>query len=518
MYECVSLTRSGCTMKYAFFPLVVLMLFCGAIRAQENPAFGEAFEQSGLPEFNILIDTALHSWLLADSNVYENTYQVCGLAHTNLDGVVDTFPSIGMRLRGNTSRLADKKSFKLHFTTFGGTEEYFGLKKVNLKGSHNDPTIVRERLAYWMFRQLGGPAPRASNVRLSINGSYQGVFVNLEQIGNRFLNERFGNNSGNLYKCGWGANLAQGTDVYDNTVFELETNTQANDRSDLTELIDALHAPTNFQYKPRLDTILNVDGLLKYLAVEALIGHWDGYSYNKNNYYLYHNDSTGLMEFIMYDPDNTFGIDWVDRDWATRNVYDWANHGDDRPLYTKILGIQSYRNAFTYYLNELLQGPFNPDTVFPMIDDWAAMLEPYVATDPLYALDYGFNASNYLNSFSQAYGGHVDYGLKPFIGARWDAAMAQLDTAVLSVPGPKTETNWRIRYTQSGPTIERLGAAVAKVAMRVWDARGRLISTNEFASVEYGQQLRPNAAKGVSFVELRSPEGTQVLKLVSFTD
>ena len=30
-----------------------------------------------------------------------------------------------------------------------------------------------------------------------------------------------------------------------------------------------------------------VDLYLKTLAAEILIGHWDGYAYNHNNYYLY---------------------------------------------------------------------------------------------------------------------------------------------------------------------------------------------------------------------------------------
>ena len=81
-------------------------------------------------------------------------------------------------------------------------------------------------------------------------------------------------------------------------------------------LVDVLNHTPEAQFKEAIESVFNVESYLHYLAVEALVGHWDGYSYNKNNFYLYENDDTGLVEFIPYDVDNTFGIDWVGGDWG----------------------------------------------------------------------------------------------------------------------------------------------------------------------------------------------------------
>jgi len=489
------------------------------LHAQLNPPFGDAFEQEQLPTFNLQLDTGLWSWLLADSNLYQNVYQPCGISYTNGSGVTAQYTGAGMRLRGNTSREADKKSIKLHFTKFGGEAEFFDHKKVNIKGSHNDPTILRERLAYWMFRSLDGPAPRVNNVLLELNGDYQGVFVNVEQIGGHFLNSRFGNNDGNLYKCAWGASLAPDTDVYDNNVFELETNDSLNNRSDLEELLASLYAPISVNYPAQLEAVLNVDGLLKYLAVEVLIGHWDGYSYNQNNYYLYHNDDTGLFEVIMYDPDNSFGIDWVNRDWATRDIYDWANHGGERPLYQRVLGITSYRNQFTVYLNELLTGAFHPDNAFPLIDDWAHALYPYVINDPLYPLDWDFSAPDYLNHIDEAWGGHLAYGLKPYIAARWQSAMDQLDTDALTAPELHKQSQWRLQQQPGRAAVQlHSAAAVSNVMVHVWDVRGSLFNSQQLAQVQPGQVLELDLPAGIALVQIQSSAGSETLKAFQVID
>jgi spore coat protein CotH len=60
--------------------------------------------------------------------------------------------------------------------------------------------------------------------------------------------------------------------------------------------------------------------------------NWDNYGYDKNNYYLYHDAFTNQFRYVAYDCDNTFGIDWLGKDWVIRNVYNWENQDEDRPL------------------------------------------------------------------------------------------------------------------------------------------------------------------------------------------
>jgi len=122
--------------------------------------------------------------------------------------LTDTVENIGFRLRGNTSRLAEKKSFKVSFNTFTPGEKWNGLEKLNLNGEHNDPSILRTKLGWEMAQEAGLVAPHVAYTRLFINNLYAGLYLNVEHYDEQFVESRFGSSAGNLFKCGYSADLA----------------------------------------------------------------------------------------------------------------------------------------------------------------------------------------------------------------------------------------------------------------------------------------------------------------------
>ena len=193
------------------------------------------------------------------------------------------------------------------------------------------------------------PAPRSNHVELYINGRYYGLYINTEHVDEEFVESRFGNDLGNLYKCLYPADLTYlGSNPEDYKIngYTLKTNTDQDHYDDLIDFIYILNNTTSENLPADLEPVFNVNGFLRYLAVEIFTGHWDGYSYNKNNYYLFNNLFTGKFEFIPYDTDNTFGIDWVGGDWGPRDIYHWWKTGESRPLTSKSLVIRSTRTVF----------------------------------------------------------------------------------------------------------------------------------------------------------------------------
>jgi len=130
-----------------------------------------------------------------------------------------------------------------------------------------------------------------------------------------------------------------------------------------------------------LEPIFDVNNFLKHLAVETLTGHWDGYSFNKNNFYLYRNTTTRRFEFIPYDTDNTFGIDWFNIDWTTRNVGSWAS-SQARPLTKNILAVEVYRKHYYLYLKQLINEAFTVNTIQSKTLAIRSKIENYATTDP----------------------------------------------------------------------------------------------------------------------------------------
>lgn len=338
----------------------------------------------------------------------------------------DTVENIGFRLRGNTSRNSQKRSFKVSFNTFESGREYRGLDKMNLNGEHNDPSIIRSKLSWDIFQTLDIPAPRANHVKFYINGEYFGLYINVEHIDNEFIQDRFGSDAGNLYKCLYGATLTD----YEGINCELKTNEEEGNKSDLAFLVDFLNTRTDQQFEDQIEDHLNVDGVLQWMAVDILTASWDDYWFLNNNYYLYKNPATKQFEFIPYDYDNTFGIWWdgiyPGIDWGTRNPYEWGHPDQPRPLTERILSVEKYRNRLSFYLDQIMNIAFNENRMFSEIDRLKSITEDAAEDDTYRTLDYGYSVDDYHNSFDIALGGHVTYGIKPYITARINSLNQQL--------------------------------------------------------------------------------------------
>lgn len=356
------------------------------------------------------------------------------------NGIIqDSIPRIGFRLRGNTSRHAKKKSFKVSFNTFVPGRSFHGVEKLNLNGEHNDPTISRAKLCWEIFSAFGVPSSRTHHTRVYINGAYYGLYLSVEHIDENFVRMRFGNNTGNLYKCTWPADLTwRGTSPLayrtftsgGSQVYEMHINEEIQDYTDLATFITFLNWSSAVELEEQIGNYVNVPGVLKVLAMDAALGSWDDYWFNANNFYLYHNTATDRFEFIPYDYDNTLGIWWSGKmagvDIGTRDLYAWGHPTQSRPLATRLLSVPKFAAWYRYYLNRIFREQFVPARLYPRVDAIHTMITPAAEADPYRPLDYKFTVAQFHASFSQPLGLHVPYGLKHYIDNRSFAAWNQL--------------------------------------------------------------------------------------------
>jgi len=400
------------------------------------PENGPLYKDDVVPRIDITIDPDTLNWLYQEENLESDIEFSARFIFANGD-IKDTVEPVGFRLRGNTSRYSQKKSFKVSFNTFESGAKYYGVEKLNLNGEHNDPGIIRSKVCWDIFNKIGIPAPRANHVRVYINGDYYGLYISVEHIDEEFVKSRFTYNNGNLYKCLYPANLqyiGDDPDLYKlenggRRAYELKINEEKDDYSDIANFIDVLNNNPGSSLKCNLDVVFNQYDYLKVIAADILLGNWDGYIYNQNNFYLYHNTISDKFEYIPYDLDNTIGIDWLGRDWGTRNMYDWQNHGDYRPLYERIIADEELRNQYTNFMNNLVYNILDYDSLKLSIEQRRDMIAPYIQNDPYYPLDYGYTINDFYNSFNNSLGGHVDYGLFPFLTTRINSIKSQLENS-----------------------------------------------------------------------------------------
>ncbi len=460
---------------------IILFLFSYFnITAQSvNPEQDEIYREEEIAIIKITMDSDDKTFLLADENVWSDEYLHAGFQFVN--SLMDTVlvEDVGIRLRGNTSRTQPKRSFKIKFKEFDGGK-FFGYKKFNLKAENNDPSMVRELLSMQTFRNANVAATRTHHTEVYINDEYMGIYLNVEQLDDEFVDSRFGNEDGNLYKCTWPATLENDNQVYNNDIYELKTNKSENDRAILAHFVDVLNTTSDDDFKTEIEKVFDVQPFIRYLAVEALLGHWDGYSYNKNNFYLYENPNDGLITFMPYDTDNTYGIDWVDRDWGTRDMLDWPRHGEGRPLVKRILAVEVYRHTYAQEINKLLESYFSENALFQKFDEYKSRLSDPISRDTYFPLTFGFSSQDFNDSYNvNDVAGHLPYGLKQYVTARTQKAAEDIEKAlVLGIDDFSSSVSISPNPVSNNTLVISLQEQIPNNSLRIYDLQGVAYQAN----------------------------------------
>jgi spore coat protein H len=411
-------------------------LFISQFKAQEPiPAYGSAFRQDIVANIRISIHPDTLALVLHQDN-WGNDREFPATFTYQVGASSQTVQNIGFRLRGNTSIAAQKKPFKVSFNTYVKGAKWNGLEKLNLNAHHNDPVHYRAKLCWDLLRECELTASRTSFVRLYINDEYKGIYTNVEHIDEEFVKLHInGIGRGNLYKCLYPAPLTfinYNPDSYklvanNRRVYEQKINDFADDYRDIAEFIRVLNLSPIDNLKCDLEAIFNVDRYLRYAAMDVLLGNWDGYIFNNNNFYLYKNEKTGLFEYIPYDLDNTFGIDWFNIDWTERNIYNWPASNAQRPLYKRLMEIPEYRQRFSNYMSTYMNTVFTVENITNKVNQYVSLIDDAVQDDVYRTLDYGFSYNSFIQGSTSAFGAHVKKGIIPFTQQRINNALNQLD-------------------------------------------------------------------------------------------
>ena len=154
------------------------------------PDPGPLFNDETVPRIDITVNPDTLVWLYQNENLESDIEFTARFIFDNGE-IRDTIEPVGFRLRGNTSRYSQKKSFKVSFNRFTSGGKYYGVEKLNLNGEHNDPSVIRSKVCWDVFRKMNIPASRSNHVQVYINGDYYGLYINVEHIDEEFIKTRF---------------------------------------------------------------------------------------------------------------------------------------------------------------------------------------------------------------------------------------------------------------------------------------------------------------------------------------
>ena len=416
----------------------VLFLFnsFSFITAQTNDESWKLYDDTKLGRIDVTVSP--EALIFMYQNVYSDSEHVATIRFRN-KYIDETIDSVGFRLRGNTSRESQKKSFKISFNSFVKGRDFYGIEKLNLNGEHNDPSIIRSKICFDLFNKAGVIASRAAHMEVYINGNYFGLYISVEHIDEEFIKKNFADDSGNLWKCLYPADLKYiGSDpnLYKNLnnngvpVYELSTNEDIGDFSKLINFIKIINQTQASTFEDSLENVLDVASVLKYFAWNVLFGSWDSYWTLSNNYYLYNIPTTNKFSIIPYDYDNTYGIEWADNNWSSVNPYSPPTvGGGNTPLAEKMMQNNQYKNLYTHFLEFYSNNLFKLNIWENHLDSLKQMITNAAIADSFRTLDYGFTVNDFNNSYSinnySKY--HVKFGLKQYVNLRNFNLVSQLN-------------------------------------------------------------------------------------------
>lgn len=383
----------------------------GAVNEQAT-----AFEPSVVRSIYIDIDD--DDWADILANPEDEEYHPADLT---FDGI--SLENVAIRTKGNSSLSAvarsssDRYSFKIDINEYVDGQKFFGLKKFVLNNSYNDPSYLREAIAYDLLREMGVDAPEYSYVNLYINDELFGFYLMVEVVDGEFVEKHFDNENGDLYKPdGTGSDLVWIDDDIDSySEINLQSNEDSSDQGAFIDFVSDLD-------DGELATT-DVDSVLRYLAVSVALSNLDSYQGAlAHNYYIYESD--GVFSFLPWDLNESFGTFTMGcGSEDIRELYiDEPTSGDldDRPLVAHVLADADYLDQYHDYLWQLINGSLQDDAFATRVADLADLIRDHVEADP--SGFYGADAFEQ-NLTSTTYG---FYGLTSFMSYRVDNMIEQL--------------------------------------------------------------------------------------------
>lgn len=217
-------------------------------------------------------------------------------ANVTIDGV--KIDEVGLRKKGFIGSLNDDRpSLKIKLAKYVDQDPIEGITHLTLNNNNQDPGRILQYMTYKLFNESGTFAPRCSFARVTVNGDYLGIYSHVESVREPFLARGFENGEGALFE-------GTVTDFFPSTYKSLEPKNKAAKVKKLKKLTTAL--AKNEIDLDEIGELVDVDAFIKFWAMESLVGFWDGYCSNQNNYFIYQNPESDKFQFIPWGTDSSF--------------------------------------------------------------------------------------------------------------------------------------------------------------------------------------------------------------------
>ncbi len=316
-------------------------------------------------------------------------------ARLTVDGRV--YPGVGIHFRGQTSfrSVPDGKkrslAVSIDFTQPGLS--LYGYHSLNLLNATSDPTFLRTALYHYIARQYVA-APKANFVRVVINNECWGIYVNTQQINGELTNEWFKTSKGARWKVPGSPNARGGLAYVGDDPASYKGNYEIKSKDDPRSWADLIHLCKVLNQTPpeRLETalapLLDVNEVLKFLAVDKALINNDGYWTRASDYGIYE-EPGGRFHMIPWDANETlrepepmirFGASSGNAAGADLDPFAGSTDPQKALLY-RLLAVPALRERYLGYLRDIATNWLDWNKLGPMLAGWQSLIAADVAAD-----------------------------------------------------------------------------------------------------------------------------------------
>jgi hypothetical protein len=292
-------------------------------------------------------------------------------ATITVDGVKRS--NVAVRKKGFLGSLnAERPALKISFDKYDSDQTLLGLDRLTLNNAVQDPTWLKQCLAYRVFEKAGVPVPWCNFAHVTVNGRDLGLYVHVESFDRRWVRRHWERDEGDLwegelsdFRRGWLDTFEKKGDVPE------EDQRKAN-RAALANVGGALEGFDD-TVREQLSELIDFDGFMRFWAVEKVLEHWDGYSNNMNNYVLYRDPATEKFHFAPSGTDQITVEDPFATPKPPVSVYAVGS------IAQRLYQIPATRDLYAATLREVLDQAFREDDLLAEIDRMQALVAPVIA-------------------------------------------------------------------------------------------------------------------------------------------
>ena len=220
--------------------------------------------------------------------------------YTWFDGTVtidgEAYDRVGVRKKGLLGSVEPgRPSLKLRLDRNIEDQAFEEVTRFTLNNGRQDQSRFKTCMGYEILARAGVAAPRCSLAHVVVNGEDLGLYSNVEPIKPPLLARSFGDEGD--------GDVFEGTlsDFREDWVGSFENKTNG-DTAPLDQLTEAFETLDDEDFVVRVEELVDLDQFLEVWAMEVILGHWDGYNGNTNNFWLYVGED-GRLRFIPWGID-----------------------------------------------------------------------------------------------------------------------------------------------------------------------------------------------------------------------